>query len=165
MKYIVTSLMSILLPFCEDWDVFIDSFYHIYYICVCVCVCVHCYFYTILMQSFHIVSFSSLVMIFSWCSTMTCVSSYRLRILQTTAEKLRLGYYRNLVQFYRVTIVTSVPWDMGTSTVSMGKSIFTLHWSLFQSRSYNCTWLIHARWNKRTNPRRWRASQWLCSPP
>ncbi len=51
---------------------------------------------------------------------------------------------------------------MGTSTVSMGKS---LHWSLFQPRNYNCMWLDRVRWKKRTNQRRWRASLWLCSPP
>ncbi len=49
------------------------------------------------------------------------------------------------------------------STPSMGKTIFFLfNWSLFQSRSYNCTWLVRVGLKKRTNARRWRASLWLC---
>ncbi len=57
---------------------------------------------------------------------------------------------------YSVTVVTSVPWDMGTSTASsidacMGKTIFFLfNWSLFQSRNYNCTSIGSCR-IKKTN--------------
>ncbi len=62
---------------------------------------------------------------------------------------------------------------MGTSTVSMGKSLFLLYWSLFQSLSNNCTWLIHVRWKKQINPwRRWPATArqngrgvWLYNSP
>ncbi len=49
-----------------------------------------------------------------------------------------------LTKTFSVTVVTSVPWDMGMSTASSstlyGKNYFFLfNWSLFQSRSYNCT--------------------------
>ncbi len=47
--------------------------------------------------------------------------------------------------------------------------VSTLVWEkLFfpiQSRSYNCTSIGSCRIEKRTNARRWHASQWLCSPP
>ncbi len=58
-----------------------------------------------------------------------------------------------------------VPFRYFTRTVSMGNPFFPLHWSLFQSCSYNCTWLVRVRWKKLTNPRRWRVSLWLCRPP
>ncbi len=35
----------------------------------------------------------------------------------------------------------------------------------FQSRSYNCTWLVRVRWKKRTNPWRWRASEPMAMQP
>ncbi len=47
-----------------------------------------------------------------------------------------------------------------------GKKHFPpFYWSLFQSRSYNCTSIVLCRIKKRTNAQWWRASQWLCSPP
>ncbi len=66
-----------------------------------------------------------------------------------------MGSQKLRVWTWSATFVTSIPWDMGTSTVSMGKSLFPLLWSLFQSRSFNCTWLVHVRWKKRINPRWW----------
>ncbi len=70
---------------------------------------------------------------------------------------------------YSVTVVTSVPWDMGMRTASRDavweKLFFPLQLKLISITQFNnCTFIGSSRIKKLTNPRRWRASQWLFSP-